>query len=297
MSVTRTGPPALEATPRPAAGPIPPLAVREYGRGGRPLVLLHGLSASSATWAPVADRLAPLRRVLAPDLLGFGHSPWPDVAYTVDDHLAAVERTLEACGLGAGTFDLVGHSMGAVLAAELAARRPERVNRLALVSLPYFRSDEEARAWLGGLGILARSALAGHWLAGALCGVMCALRPALRVALPWAAHFAPHLPTEVLRDSVLHNYASYSRSLGNLIVRHRLDCALARLATRPVHLLHGDRDRTAPLGNVRLLAERFPGWRLEVLAGAGHYPPFEQPEQVAAWLEAATVGSPLATTC
>ena len=52
-----------------------------------------------------------------------------------------------------------------------------------------------------------------------------------------------------------------------------------------VVLIHGDADATAPLDQVRELAVRFPAWQLEVVPGAGHHLPFEQPEAVAELLD------------
>lgn len=256
----------------------PRLCVEERGAGGRPLLLLHGIGGGKSSWTPVVSILAGHRRTLTPDLLGFGRSPWPDIGYTVDDHLVALEQLLRDRGLATGQIDVAGHSMGAILAAAFAARHAGRVERLTMVCLPYFRSESEARHWIASIGLLARLTVLGHWAAGTICGVMCALRPTLTFLAP---HFAPHVPAAVARDALMHNYASYSRTLQNVIVRHRLDPALDRLADRPVRLVHGDRDRSAPLDNVRPLVERYPCWRLQVVAGADHHLPLEQPERLA----------------
>lgn len=250
----------------------------EHGTGDRALVLIHGLAGAGSSWRRVAERLSDRYRVLVPDLLGFGRSPWPDIAYSLDDHLAAIERLIEARGLAEARLGIGGHSMGAVLAAELAARRPARTAALVLVSLPYFRSAEEVRQKAADMGTLARLTVTGHWAAGAVCAAMCALRPVLSFVAP---HVAPHLPAQVARDALRHNFASYSRSLRNLIVDHRLDATLAALADEPVRLIHGGRDRSAPLDNIRALVERSPAWRLEVVPTAGHDLPIAEPGLVA----------------
>ncbi len=260
----------------------PGLSAQEYGRDGPPLVLLHGLGGAGSMWVPVAERLAGRRRILIPDLLGFGHSPWPDAEYSVDDHLAALQAMLAERGLSRGPLDIAGHSMGAILAAELAARNPERVRGLVLVSLPYFRSEAEARDHVARMGTLARLTVAGHPLAKAVCRGMCALRPALRFLTP---RVAPHVPADVARDALMHDFTSYSRSLRSVIVDHRPDAALRKLAGRSVLLIHGDADRSAPLENLRTLAQSVPGWVLEVVAGGGHYLPLERPGRVAQLLD------------
>lgn len=79
------------------------------------------------------------------DALGFGHSPWPEADYTLEDHLGALRRTLVAAG-ATRRVTLVGHSAGAILAAWYAARYPEEVERLYLLGTPVFRDRREALA-------------------------------------------------------------------------------------------------------------------------------------------------------
>ena len=260
------------------------LYVLDAGSGDPPLVLLHGLGGGSSTWHGVIRSLhcstGSLPRVLAADLLGFGRSPWPRSTYSVAGHLDAITETLAQRGLADRPISLAGHSLGAILAAELAAKFPERVVQLTLVNLPFFRSEGDAREHIATIGALARLTVTGHWAAHALCRVMCALRPSLRFAAPY---FARHLPAAVARDSLLHNYTSYSRTLMNVIVRTRLDRAFDRLAaaSMPITFLHGARDLTAPVNNVRRLIEGHPNWHLDLTPDATHYLPITHPDAVA----------------
>lgn len=259
------------------------LYAEEHGPDDASLILLlHGLGGGGSTWTPVVDLLSPNRQVLVPDLLGFGRSPWPDVAYTIYDHVLALEELLEDRRLTSKVLDVAGYSMGAILAAVFAARHCDRVRKLTLVSLPYFRSAGEALDQMASLGFLARLTATEHWAAQAVCGAMCALRPVLKLVAP---HFAPYLPPEVARDALQHNFTSFSRSLRNVVIQHRTDAELTSLTDYPVHLVHGGEDRTAPLSNVRWLVERFPNWRLDVLPDAGHLLPVERPEEIARLLD------------
>jgi pimeloyl-ACP methyl ester carboxylesterase len=99
---------------------------------GRPLVLLHGLGDSSATWNLAAPELAKTRRVIAPDLAGHGLSARPDASYSLDWHAQVIGGWLDA--LGIDDFDLVGHSFGGGVAQWLLLQRNRRVRRLALVA-------------------------------------------------------------------------------------------------------------------------------------------------------------------
>lgn len=100
--------------------------------GAAPLLLLHGLASAAAIWELTAPALAAARRVVALDQRGHALSDKPDDGYDfatiVADDLAAAD----ALGLGP-RFAVAGHSWGANVALELAARYPERVTALLLV--------------------------------------------------------------------------------------------------------------------------------------------------------------------
>ncbi|OEJ28363.1 hydrolase [Streptomyces agglomeratus] len=110
------------------------IAYRTWGDpAAPPVVLLHGRSGNSAHWTHVARRLARTRRVYAPDLRGHGMSDWPG-SYTYLRMRDDVRGFLDALGLGRA--DLVGHSMGGVVALLVAQAYPERVGRLVLEDPP-----------------------------------------------------------------------------------------------------------------------------------------------------------------
>lgn len=109
-----------------------------FDRGeGEIFVMLHGVENDGSFWNSVALALSSRARVVSLDLLGFGFSPRPlDVPYGVDDHVASIERTLDSLLGSDARFTLVGHSIGAIIAAGFARRHPERVTRLVLFSPP-----------------------------------------------------------------------------------------------------------------------------------------------------------------
>lgn len=97
-----------------------------------PLLLLHGLASSAHIWDLVAPTLARDRRVVALDQRGHGLSDKPDDGYDFATMVADDLAAADALGLGQ-RFAVAGHSWGANVALELAARAPERVATLLLV--------------------------------------------------------------------------------------------------------------------------------------------------------------------
>jgi lipase len=102
--------------------------VYEWGDPGAPaIVCLHGVTSYGGRFELLAGRLADRYHVVSPDLLGHGHSEW-EPPWDVDAHLAAVLASVPD-----GPAVWMGHSFGGRLAAELAARDPDRVERLVLL--------------------------------------------------------------------------------------------------------------------------------------------------------------------
>jgi lipase len=107
----------------------PPLHVHAWGEEGEPrVVFLHGVTSHGGHARLLAeDWLADGRRVLAPDLLGHGSSPY-EPPWSLEAHLDAITEAA-----GQEPADWIGHSFGGRLAFELAARSPELVRRLVLL--------------------------------------------------------------------------------------------------------------------------------------------------------------------
>jgi pimeloyl-ACP methyl ester carboxylesterase len=140
------------------------LAVARWGSGPRPVVALHGITANHASFGEVADALVGSDEetrgtgftLYAPDLRGRGGSAMLPGPYGCGRHADDVVAALD--GLHLDGAILVGHSMGAYVAALVAARHPHRVRAVVLVDgglpleldLPDGTSDDEAiRAVIG----------------------------------------------------------------------------------------------------------------------------------------------------
>ncbi len=128
------------------SAPTPRVHVTTLGSGD-PIVFLHGIGSTSATWTEVMNQLADHHTVAAFDLLGHGGSPVLDdpAEYTRDralDDLDTVIATLD------GAPVLVGHSRGGYLALAHAATRVGAARGIVVLNTgPGFRDPEKREAW------------------------------------------------------------------------------------------------------------------------------------------------------
>jgi pimeloyl-ACP methyl ester carboxylesterase len=107
-----------------------------------PVVLLHGLTANGACWTPIARELESDYDVVMPDARGHGNSGAPHDGYRYDDLAADVLGLMDALGLADPV--LLGHSMGGMTAAVVAARDPRRLRGLLLAD-PTFLTPQRQR--------------------------------------------------------------------------------------------------------------------------------------------------------
>lgn len=125
-----------------AYGPVQPIARRarvgamsiyyETFGAGPPLVLLHGLSGSTRWWQRNVEQLGRQFHVHIPDLAGFGQSR-STTPFVLAEAARQVARWMDQAGLARAS--IAGHSMGGLIAAELAADAPGGACKLVLVEL------------------------------------------------------------------------------------------------------------------------------------------------------------------
>ncbi len=114
---------------------------------GDPIIFLHGIPTSSYIWRNVIPHLSTLGKCVAPDLIGFGHSDKPDIAYTVFDHIAYFDQFVNTLNLR--NITLVMHGWGSVIGFDYAMRNQSNCKGLVFyesflrpidlddISLPY----------------------------------------------------------------------------------------------------------------------------------------------------------------
>jgi len=243
---------------------------------GAPLLLLHGLLFSHRSWRRVAPRLAESFAVHAIDLPGHGESDRPAAySYSFDALVHTLAGLLDELGLG--KVWLMGHSLGGGLGVLLAARYPERVQGLVLVSpfvYPVPLSLEMRLALVPVVGELVFKHLYG--------------RRDLERFLRHNVYLDPSLPTE---EDLQYAWERLNRP-GGRDATYRLMQHLARpevLAAAPprvscpVRVIRGQRDRLMPLANAERLVAELGQAELVSIPGTRHMPMEERPD---AFLEA-----------
>ena len=244
---------------------------------GPVMVLVHGITSTSATWANVLPYLAERFTVIAPDLLGHGESAKPRGDYSVGAYASGIRDLLIALGHDRATF--VGHSLGGGIAMQLAYQFPEHCDRLVLVSS-------------GGLGrdisvLLRAASLPGSELflpllvddrvlgAGRLVGRLLG-RAGLRVHTDVGEVLRGHasLADSEARAAFLHTLRTIVDPLGQRVdASDRLYLAEAI----PFLIVWGERDPIIPVEHARAAHELVPGSRLEIFGDAGHFPHLDDP--------------------
>jgi pimeloyl-ACP methyl ester carboxylesterase len=259
--------------------------VFRIGGSGPPLLLIHGIGDSSATWHTVLSALARKHLVIAPDLLGHGMSAKPRADYSVAAYANGMRDLLGVLGIDRVT--LVGHSLGGGVAMQFAYQFPERTERMVLVSSggagrgvsPLLR----AATLPGASALLAALRLPGARLAvSAGVGVLERMDTGLGVDAGDLRRVVDALPDARARAAFIRTLRAVVDWRGQVVTM--LDrCYLAR--GMPTMLMWGTRDSVLPLGHAYQARAAMPGSRLEIFAGAGHFPFHSDPLRFVTLLE------------
>ncbi|MGH9260633.1 MAG: alpha/beta fold hydrolase [Acidimicrobiales bacterium] len=253
------------------------VAYRSLGEGPV-LVLVHGIAGSSNTWVPVMPLLGEDYTVIAPDLLGHGESAKPRGDYSLGAYASGIRDLLTVLGVDRATF--VGHSLGGGIAMQLAYQFPQMCERLVLVATGGF--GQEVNPILRAIAVPGSEYVLPVVLTPYLHGVASMVG---RVFGSMGLRGDPLL-TEVWDSYARLTDAGAQRAFVHTI-RSVIDVAGQRVSARdrlylaqevPTLIVWGDRDAVIPVAHARIAHELMPDSRLEIVEGAGHFLPCEQPE-------------------
>jgi pimeloyl-ACP methyl ester carboxylesterase len=235
---------------------------------GPPIVLIHGVGADLEMWTPLTTHLARHRRVIAYDMQGHGESEKPAGPYALADFVRQLRRLAEDLALA--FFDLLGFSMGGLVAQGFALDHPDLVNRLILVNTVYDRNPEERRA------VMARvaGAKSGEYASGIEAAIERWFTPAFILARPQMI--------EPIRRRMMSN--EQSAYIAAYTVFATADGPLAPQVDKiqaPTLVITGLEDRRSTADMAARLTARLPRARLQLLPGQRHMTPIEAPDRMA----------------
>jgi len=254
--------------------------VRVGGRDGDcAVVLIHGFPLTREIWTAQFEAASRSRRVVLPDLRGFGSSSVAQGPYLMERLAADVAAVLDALGIERAA--IAGHSMGGYVAMAFARMYAERVAGIALVA-SRLRADTPQEA-------AARRELADRVeREGSIAPAVQAYLPRMIARPPSATR--PELLEEIERISARNSAGGAAAALRGMALRSASD-DIAEDLDVPMAMIAGACDAIVGIDEARAVAGSFARGRLYVCERSGHLPMLEEPECVsralASWLEAA----------
>lgn len=239
----------------------------DAGQGGRvPLMLLHGSGPGVTAWANwrmVMPVLAQQRRVLAPDMAGFGHTDRPQgMHYNMQAWVQQVLELMDALGLP--QVDLVGNSFGGALALALAIGAPQRIRRLVLmgsVGVPFAITPGLDAVW-GYTPSLANMRQ--------LLDIFAYNRALVTDELAQLRHEASIRPG--FQESFASMFPAPRQRWVDAMISTEADI---RALPHETLIIHGREDRVIPLSNSWALAQWIANSQLHVFGHCGHWTQIE----------------------
>jgi pimeloyl-ACP methyl ester carboxylesterase len=242
--------------------------IRTWERGeGPPLLLIHGYGGAGWNFSELAPLLTG-RRLLIPDLPGHGASTPLPASASLSGYADALAATLP------GAVDVLGHSLGGVVALRLAERRPELVRSIVLAAAAGISSStRSAEVTITLVGLLQPGRIAGR-----RAGRIARSRRLRRLVFGGFEVANPDLLTERAVHGLLHGTTLHTDAIGagRALVRDDPRQELDRVRC-PVLVLWGARDRQVPVADGFEYARRLRA-PIRVIADCGHLLISERPD-------------------
>lgn len=240
--------------------------VVEFGRGERTIVGVSGAFGTWEIWQQPFELLSRNYRTIAYDHFGTGLTHVAAERVTFEEQVLLLEALLDAKGVERCV--LVGDSNMVATAVEFAARRPERVEGLALVAGGVtHEADKLTMGFVGGLRANFEATLDGF----------------VKFCIP--EEDSAHLQ-EMLKGIIRRTGGERAAMLSEMFYGVDVSARLPELKM-PVVIVQGEHDKihTSNAATARAMAERIPGCELRIMPGVGHVPTLTRPAEVAEILE------------
>ena len=241
---------------------------------GTPVVLIHGYTDNARDWVPLIPWLSKHLRLIVIDLRGHGRSSKPECCYTRIDFAYDIKLLLDA--LGVARADIVGHSLGSIVAQTFAEFWPERTDRVVLISST------------GGPRPGTPPAPPKFDYAAAIRALKEPIDPDSQFMIEWWSS-----PTAVdadfirrqRRDAAAIPLRVWLAVLDQALIDSDLQRTLPRLKA-PTLLIWGEKDPLMEEEVRQTLREALPQAEVKVFPGLGHNPFWEEPAHCAAVINA-----------
>lgn len=234
---------------------------------GTPVLLVHGVGMNAAIWRDQIASMQDRYDLIAIDMLGHGNSPLPPENAELSDFADQALRLLDHLGLAA--VSIVGHSMGALVALEIALRAPSRVRSIVCLNAVFRRPEALARA------VRDRAAALGTH--GDASAVAATLARWFGDPLPENLASAAATARAALEGVDPEGYARTYRLFARADAEHA--GALARL-TAPALFMTGSQDSNSTAAMSAAMARLAPRGQCLVLSGERHMMAIASPEKV-----------------
>jgi len=210
---------------------------------GDPIVLIHGLGNNHKSWTYVLENIDYTKnKIIALDLLGFGDAEKPEIEYTTSDHAEAVINTMDSLKIKDAVIS--GHSMGSLIAIELARQRPDLVKELVLLGAPLFKK------------MPGRFSRLRFWRREDLYSrIFRMLSSKKDVTLTAATGVSKFMPLVKGMEITEETWNSFKKSLQNTIMQNRSYKDLLELKI-PTHLVYGHLDFFVIKKNLAMVAKK-----------------------------------------
>jgi pimeloyl-ACP methyl ester carboxylesterase len=238
----------------------------------RPIVFIHGLGGQWQNWLENIPRFAEMRRVVALDLPGFGLSEMPSEKISIEFYGRVVAELCERLELAPAV--LVGNSMGGFVAAEVAIKRPEIVERLMLLSSAGVSQVDVAKrptmAVAKAVGLLTTSNLAQLRVV--------ATRPKAR---HWTLSLVARHPSRLAPDLAFEGMMKGTNKPGfedalRACLEYDFRDRLPKIGC-PTIVVWGEKDMIIPVEDADRFTELIDGAQKVVFEDTGHVPMIERP--------------------
>lgn len=247
------------------------------------LVLIHGITSSSATWDPVIPALAEHVHVIAPDLYGHGASDVPHADYSLGGFATQVRDLMDTLGHEHAT--IVGHSLGGGVAMQFAYQYSEHCERLVLVDSGGFGREVSGALRAGTmpgvelvLPLIANRHVRNAGMAASRVLARMPVRPRPRPSTLEVARGYSTLAESPSRTAFVHTLRSVVEPGGQRVT------AVDRLYIaegRPTLIVWGARDTVIPVAHADRAHEAIPGAQVEIFEQSEHFPHMDEPARFA----------------